>query len=73
MGGYQWVYRSGSLVVAANMSDQRASVQLPAGMVVLSSLPGRLEHQASGGTDLPDPATVGPQPWEAVVQRHAPG
>jgi len=60
-GTNQWVYRSGSLVVAANLSDQAAAVEHAERTVVLSTDTSR----AAGGRAH----TLELGPWEAVITR----
>ena len=57
-----WLYRSGPLVVAANISGSEAAVDLPAGEVAISTrdLDLDLAHRAGG-----DGAVLGP--WEALI------
>jgi alpha-glucosidase len=55
-----WIYRSGPLVVAANVSGSQARVDLPAGPAVASSLEPDPSARAGG-------AGVALRPWEALV------
>ncbi len=58
-----WVYRVGSLTVAANFSGETTEAFDPGGLVLLSTLstPGAAQD-APGGISL--------GPWEAVIVRH---
>ncbi len=57
-----WVYRSGHLVVAANLSGEPADVTLPAGEVLI----------AAAGDGQPSPGgTVTLGPWQGLVLRAA--
>jgi len=58
-GEEQWIYRCGSLIVAANMTDGPATVDIPEAPFVLSSCAGR-----DGGVGGPGTSLVA---WEAVV------
>ncbi len=58
-GPDQWVYRSGPLVVAANLSSEGAEVQAPPGAMVLSS-----SGRRGGRTEAPG---LSLRPWEAVI------
>jgi alpha-glucosidase len=61
-GSDQWVFRSGRLLTAANLSDRPVTVDLPdtAGATErLSTRPGRTREDAEGSLG----------PWEAVVYR----
>jgi alpha-glucosidase len=54
-----WAWSSGGLTIAANLSEERAAVDLPRGRVLLTS---------SRGRDRGGPARVDSlEPWEAVV------
>jgi alpha-glucosidase len=56
-----WVYRSGDLTVAANLSDEPAEVPVPAGEVL------RATTLARPGTGSGGPLTL--RPWEGLVMR----
>ncbi len=58
-GPHQWLYRSGALVVAANLSGDAATVDVPPGPVVLSSAGGPGDRGEGPGLSL--------RPWEAVI------
>jgi hypothetical protein len=58
--GYQWLYRTGRLVVAANLSDAPALVDGPDRVPVLSTAP-RGDGRPHAGRRVPL------APWEALV------
>jgi alpha-glucosidase len=53
-----WAYRAGDLTVVANFSDQRVSISVPVGDVLLSSRAAPHKQQSL-------------EPWEAIVARSA--
>jgi alpha-glucosidase len=61
-GPEQWLFRSGALVTAANMSASPARVVLPAGGAPISTLPG-------GDRTPPEGGETALAPWEAIVYR----
>ena len=66
-GEQQWVYRCGGLIVAANLSDETAAVELPGATEALSTASGR---PAGSGPASPGPGErTALGPWEAKVLR----
>ncbi|MDA8285231.1 MAG: alpha-amylase family glycosyl hydrolase [Actinomycetota bacterium] len=65
-GRDQWVYRSGPLVVAANLAADEVQIDVPAGEVIISSAVGVQGGGVRVGRRPADPALV-LGPFEAVV------
>ncbi len=67
-GPEQWLYRSGRLFVAANLSASPVEVDLPSGPVALSSRRGGTAN-LEGGCRVGGPTLL--HPWEAMIVQTA--